>query len=217
MNTVSKTLISSINNPDQTLEKPYPFWVLKDLLPEAVVDEICNIPWEAPDLKGVSGTREINNSSRRYFDQSSQKEFSACKAICEAFQSQEIISLLENTFQTNLENSYLRIEYAQDTDDFWLGPHTDIGVKVFTMLLYLSDDPEHTSLGTDYYADKDTHSGTVPFARNTAMVFIPSNNTWHGFEKRTIKGIRKSLVINFVTNEWRAREQLAFPENPINY
>ena len=39
--------------------------------------------------------------------------------------------------------TYLRIEFAQDIDGFWLEPHTDLGVKVFTMLLYLSKDPSH--------------------------------------------------------------------------
>ena len=39
------------------------------------------------------------------------------------------------------------------------------------------------------------------------MVFIPGSNTYHGFEKRPIKGVRTSLIINYVTNEWRAREQ----------
>ena len=47
------------------------------------------------------------------------------------------------------------------------------------------------------------------------MIFIPSNNTFHGFEPRTIPGVRKSLIINYVTNEWRAREQLAFPDQPV--
>jgi hypothetical protein len=47
------------------------------------------------------------------------------------------------------------------------------------------------------------------------MIFVPSNNTYHGFEKRPIKGVRTSLIINYVTNEWRAREQLSFPEAPI--
>ena len=28
-------------------------------------------------------------------------------------------------------------------------------------------------------------------------------------------GVRKSMIINYVTNEWRAREQLAFPDKPI--
>ena len=50
---------------------------------------------------------------------------------------------------------------------------------------------------------------------NAAMVFVPSDNTYHGFEARQIDGVRKSLVINFVTNDWRAREQLAFPDMPV--
>ena len=45
------------------------------------------------------------------------------------------------------------------------------------------------------------------------MVFVPANNTYHGFEKRPIKGVRTSLIINYVTNEWRAREQLVLPRD----
>ena len=47
------------------------------------------------------------------------------------------------------------------------------------------------------------------------MVFVPSDITYHGFEQRKIEGVRKSVIINYVTNEWRAREQLAFPDTPI--
>jgi hypothetical protein len=47
------------------------------------------------------------------------------------------------------------------------------------------------------------------------MVFVPSGITYHGFEARKIDGVRKSVIINYVTNEWRAREQLAFPDRPI--
>ena len=47
------------------------------------------------------------------------------------------------------------------------------------------------------------------------MVFIPSNDTYHGFEPRQIEGVRKSVIINYVTNDWRAREQLSFPNQPI--
>ena len=215
MNNTSETIATSLLNPSREFQDPYRFWILDNVIPEDVVDDICSLPWEAPDLHGISGTREINNSSRRYFDQASQQEFPACKSVCEAFQSKKITQLIESQFSTDLNNGYLRIEFAQDTNNFWLGPHTDIGVKLFTMLLYLSDDPGHETLGTDYYADKETHVGTAPFARNRAMVFIPSDKTWHGFEKRTILGVRKSLIINFVTNEWRAREQLAFPETPV--
>jgi hypothetical protein len=47
------------------------------------------------------------------------------------------------------------------------------------------------------------------------MVFVPSSDTFHGFEPRNIEGVRKSLIINYVTDEWRAREQQAFPNTPI--
>jgi hypothetical protein len=83
------------------------------------------------------------------------------------------------------------------------------------LLLYLSQDPSHKDLGTDIYDGDKKHVGRSAFASNGAMVFVPSNNTYHGFEKRPIKGVRTSLIINYVTNEWRAREQLAFPETPI--
>ena len=44
---------------------------------------------------------------------------------------------------------------------------------------------------------------------------MPSNNTWHGFEPRTITGVRRSVIVNYVTDEWRAREQLAFDGRPV--
>ena len=56
----------------------------------------------------------------------------------------------------------------------------------FTLLIYLSDGPGHDELGTDIYASKDEHVGRSPFAPNYAMIFVPSTNTWHGFEKRPI-------------------------------
>jgi hypothetical protein len=47
------------------------------------------------------------------------------------------------------------------------------------------------------------------------MVFVPADNTWHGFEKRGIEGVRRSAILNYVTHDWRAREQLSFPERPV--
>jgi hypothetical protein len=29
--------------------------------------------------------------------------------------------------------------------------------------------------------------------------------------------VRKSIIINYVSNEWKAREQLAFPDRPIKH
>ena len=84
-----------------------------------------------------------------------------------------------------------------------------------TMLYYLSDGGEQDTLGTDIYQDRDTWAERSAFLNNSALMFVPSDNTWHGFEPRPIRGVRKSVIINYVTDEWRAREQLAYDGAPI--
>lgn len=198
-------------------EQPYKHWFLHDCLPKDALQTICDLPFPAPDLDGKSGKREVHNATRRYFDLENRTKHPVVDAVSETFQGKTVTSAVESTFGTSLSGSYLRIEYAQDIDGFWLEPHTDLGVKLFTCLLYLSDNPSHENLGTDLYNDDKSHAGRSPFAPNAAMVFVPSDITYHGFEPRTIEGVRKSLIINYVTDEWRAREQLAFPEHPIQH
>jgi hypothetical protein len=211
---VVKTFLRSVDSAKRS-EQPYRHWALQACFPAGSVDDVMTLPFDAPSLDGVSGKRELHNNTRKYFDVENRERFPVCEAIAQAFQDKRVTSHIEKAFGTNLKGTYLRIEFAQDIDGFWLEPHTDLGVKVFTMLLYLSKDPSHQDLGTDIYDGDKRHFGRSAFAPNGAMVFIPGNNTYHGFEKRPIKGVRISLIINYVTNEWRAREQLSFPEAPI--
>ena len=211
---IVKTFIKSVGNGRRS-EQPYPHWILTGCFPADTVEDILALPFEPPSLDGISGKRELHNNTRKYFDVGNRKTFPVCEAVSQAFQDKRITDHIEKVFGTNLGGTYLRIEFAQDIDGFWLEPHTDLGVKVFTMLLYLSTDPAHKDLGTDIYDGDKRHVGRSPFVSNTAMVFVPGNNTYHGFEQRPIKGVRTSLIVNYVTNEWRAREQLAFPEAPI--
>ncbi|MGH6865413.1 MAG: 2OG-Fe(II) oxygenase [Methyloceanibacter sp.] len=211
---IIRTFLQSVDNGEQFVQ-PYPHAVLRGCFPEGTIDDILALPFPAPSLEGVSGKRELHNNTRKYFDADNRKAFPVCEAVAEAFQDERITDHIAKSFGTDLGGTYLRIEFAQDTDGFWLEPHTDLGVKSFTLLLYLSKDDEHKNLGTDIYDAEKVHVGRSPFASNAAMVFVPSNNTFHGFEKRPIKGVRKSLIINYVTDEWRAREQLAFPDVSI--
>jgi hypothetical protein len=212
---IVRSFLSSVDSGKRS-ERPYRNWFLTGCLPADVVDDILALPFEAPSLEGVSGKRELHNNTRKYFDAENRERFPVCAAVAQAFQDKRVTGHLEKAFGTDLKGTYLRIEFAQDIDGFWLEPHTDLGVKVFTMLLYLSKDPSHHNLGTDIYDADKVHAGRSPFLPNAAMIFVPSNNTYHGFEPRPIKGVRTSLIINYVTNEWRAREQLAFPEAPIS-
>jgi len=209
-----QSVLESFSNA-RAFDAPYTHWNIERVLPEAAVSGICSLPFAAPGLDGVSGKRELHNATRTYFDPPNRAAFPTVDAIASAFQDEAVTGGIEAKFQVSLSGSYLRMEYAQDIDGFWLQPHSDLGVKLFTLLLYLSDNPDHAGLGTDIYGADKQHFGTSPFAPNMAMVFVPADNTFHGFEKRKITGVRKSLIVNYVTDEWRAREQLAFPDAPI--
>ncbi len=212
--TVKKSLAASVDSADARTA-PYRHWILRDVLPQGVYKTLKEMPFPVADLAGVSGTREAHNADRIYFSGENLEKFENARATAEAFQDPETVTHIAEVFGAPLDDTYVRIEYAQDADGFWLKPHTDIGVKMFTMLIYMSDDPRHSDLGTDIYADENTHAGRSPFEPNSALIFVPAKNTWHGFEKRPIHGVRRSLIVNYVTNEWRAREQLAFPQQPV--
>ncbi len=207
-------LLASFDSSKQH-EQPYRHWFLERCLPSDAVDQILSLPFEAPSLAGVSGKRELHNNTRKYFDVPNRDRFPVCEGFCAAFQDKRVTDKIAGHFGSKLKGTFLRVEYAQDTDGFWLEPHTDLGVKMFTMLLYMSKDAQHKTLGTDIYDQQKKHLDASPFAPNAAMVFVPSDITYHGFEARKIEGVRKSVIINYVTNEWRAREQLAYPDRPI--
>ena len=142
--------------------------------------------------------------------------FSACRAVAEAFQSAEVVACIQARTGADLGGTYVRLEYAQDVDGFWLAPHTDLGVKRFTMLIYLNDSADDQSgMGTDLFCDDETWARQTPFDDNSALIFVPGANTWHGLRKRPIVGVRRSVIMNYVTDDWRAREQLAFPDAPV--
>lgn len=194
---------------------PYRHWLLDGVFPDGLTEVLRGLPFPATDLGGVSGKRELHNDQRHYFDAANQTAFPACRSVAGAFQARPVVEAIEALTGADLTGSRLRIEFAHDGDGFWLEPHTDLGVKLFTMLIYLPESADQIDLGTDVYADRQTWAKRPPFVDNTALVFKPANDTWHGLEPRSISGLRKSLIINYVTAEWRAVEQLAFPDQPV--
>ena len=137
------------------------------------------------------------------------------RAVAEALQSEEVAAAVRGRFGAAIGGTYLRLEYAVDVDGFWLEPHTDLGVKKFTCLIYLSGGPADADLGTDIYAAGGQRYARSPFRPNGAMAFVPGADTWHGFAPRPIAGLRKSVIMNYVGDAWRARDQLAFPDTPL--
>jgi hypothetical protein len=199
----------------RSFARPYLHHLMADVFPPDVSDALAELPFAPPVLDGVSGKRELHNDQRSYFDAGGAARFPVMGAVAEALQSARVVRAIHAAFDAPIDDTFLRLEYAQDVDGFWLQPHTDLGVKKFTCLIYLSDGPGHDKLGTDIYESPEKHFGVSPFQRGGAMIFVPGDNTWHGFERRPIEGVRRSVILNYVTHDWRAREQLSYPDEPI--
>ena len=194
---------------------PYRHWLLERVLPEDTCQAIDALPAVAPPVGDTLGKRETHNSTRLFFGVEQRAAYPVCDALATALQGGAVVQRLQSLCGTVLRGSSLRIEYCLDTDGFWLEPHTDIGVKLYTMLVYLSDEPGSEAWGTDVLDGPDRLVATTPYVRNGGLIFVPGADTWHGFHRRPIAGVRRSLIVNYVKPEWRSRHELAFPEQPV--
>jgi hypothetical protein len=198
-------------------DTPWRHWLAERVLP----DELCRaaglLPFRSAAIEDTGGRRETHNAQRIFVSPANRRAFPACDALADAFQDEATVGLIEDRCGSDLSGSFLRIECCLDTAGFWLEPHTDIGAKLFTMLIYLSDDPDAADWGTDLMDAAGRVLGRAPGTRNTALLFVPGSDTWHGFTPRPIHGVRRSIIVNYVKPEWRSRHELAFPETPIEH
>lgn len=194
---------------------PFRHWLLSSALPPDVARALVALPVEVPAIDDTQGKRETNNATRWFFCDAHRRAFPYCASLAAAFQHPAVVAMLQTLTDAKLSGTSLRIEFCQDTDGFWLEPHTDIGAKRFTALVYLSDMSGAESLGTDLFDAGGDCVGTAPGNFNSGLVFVPGSNTWHGFRRSRFSGVRKSLIINYVGPEWRARHELAFPDEPV--
>ncbi len=211
---IEQSVEQALQNAER-FEEPYQHWTLNNLFPIDIANTLPSIEFPVADLGGISGKRELHNDTRHYVDLENRNRFTSFALIADAFQSSSMARVIEKFTGASLDGTYLRIEYAQDVEGFWLEPHTDLGVKRLTVLIYLSSDTDNKDLGTDIFDGDKKHFKRAPFDHNAAMMFVPSDNTYHGFKERKFNGIRKSLILNYVTEDWRDREQLAFPDQTV--
>ena len=194
---------------------PYPHWLLSDVLPPWLSAAVTALPFPPAPIEDTLGKRETHNSQRIFVSEENRARFPGCAALADAFQDEATVGLLEDVCGARLAGGYLRIEYCLDTDGFWLEPHTDIGAKMLTFLVYLSDHPDAGDWGTDIMDQQGHVLGRAPGTFNHGLIFVPGTDTWHGWVRRPIRGVRRSLIVNYVKPEWRSRHELAFPVQPV--
>jgi hypothetical protein len=196
-------------------ETPFRHWLLRDVLPPAVGDAVTRLPFAPPAIVDTLGKRETHNNTRVFFSGDALQRFAVCADIAGALQDNAMVGALETACGAGLGGASLRIEYCQDAAGFWLEPHTDIGAKRFTMLIYLSREPGSGDWGTDVYDAAHHRVGRTPSDFGSGLIFIPGRDTWHGFERRPLTGVRRTLIVNYVGPEWRSRHELAYPDRPV--
>ena len=211
---VSARLVSCFDASRVSAE-PFRHWLLSDILPVEICDGIDALPVRPPKIEDTGGKRETHNSSRLFFGSDNRRRHPVCGSIAAGFQSAATVGRIERLCEVELrDKSHLRIEYCLDTDGFWLEPHTDIDAKLVTMLIYLSTELGSDAWGTDILDANLNLVAVAPYRRNAGLIFVPGPDTWHGFHRRPINGVRRSLIINYVKPEWRARHELAYPDRP---
>lgn len=211
--TIAATFIHALRAAEAATE-PFAHWHLRDALPPDLPPAIRKLPI-APPPSDTQGRRETHNTARSYCGVINRRRFEVCDSLAHAFRSKRLVHTVEQVCGVVLSGTFLRIEYCQDTDGFWLEPHTDIGAKLFTLLIYLSDEDAAANWGTDIYDADLNLAGRAPCGPNRGLAFVPGRNTWHGFEPREIRGVRRSLIVNYVSSAWQSRHELAFPDTPI--
>ncbi len=195
--------------------EPYRRWNMTNVFPESICLGILTLPIAPPLIDDCYGVRDRHNEKRTFFTPALQKDFPTCAVFAEAMQRPDVARAFNDVCDVPADGSYLRIEYIQDLDGAWLEPHRDIKEKLFSMVVYLCTGPHAKDWGTDIYDDNKRWIGRSSAEFNSAVIFIAGPNTWHGFDKRPIIGVRRLMEINYVHPSWRDRDQLSFPDQPI--
>ncbi|QNT77791.1 2OG-Fe(II) oxygenase [Entomobacter blattae] len=192
---------------------PYTHWLLEDVFPEEVCAALTAWdPGKSAIAGDTQGRRETHNANRVFINQAVRAHSKPLAYLAEVLDEAETRALFSSVTGSEVADNWLRMELCLDTDGFWLEPHTDIGAKKLTFLVSLSRGKGSEEWGTDIMNAEGQSLKRASGKFNSGLIFIPAEDTWHGFARRPIEGIRRTLIINFVDKSWRARHELAFEE-----
>jgi hypothetical protein len=182
----------------------YPFlhWTIINIIPTDLLLSLSLITCSTNQPYSCNGLREGTN--RRIpitVDAIATNETFA--NVANIFCDRLVVQSLRHTTGKSINESKLRISLCIDQQGFWLKPHTDISKKLLTIIIYINQTQKSEKLGTDLYDAMGNLIYRTSSEANNALLFIPSQDTYHGFEKSFITGERRTLIINYVNDEWK--------------
>jgi hypothetical protein len=179
-------------------DDPYPHWLLAQTLPPELAWALSALPLASPPPASEFPER-INpqTSVRHFFTRRELEAFPACRQVAETFQSQAIIASIARATATDLTDCQLRISLAREVDGYECSPHTRHGEARFSLMIALDTDGQR-DLGPDLYGGCGDWVAQAPWTMGRALAFAPSERSWHGFEPRMIRGVRTSLIVDYL-------------------
>ena len=217
------SFLYSLTNNSNKFDKPFPHWELNNPLSEEAVNEIIKADIANPNEHKLEydGTRAIDGGEgkfregistggkalkfRCFVNKENSKDFPGLSHFINELQQKETHSKISELINKDLSNSFVRVEVICDRKGFWLKPHCDIKEKLLSCLLFVNNENESETLGTDFYDENLNKVKTVPYKHNYGYFFSSGPNTWHGMEKKEIVKERRCLQVNYVTfpTDWK--------------
>ena len=217
------TFLNSILNQSKKHEFPFDHWEYNNALSKESIEEIlkADIPDVSKHNLNYDGTRAIDGGAaefregiasggkaikfRCFVTKENASQFPSLVKFINELQSKAVTETISKMINKDLNNSYVRVEVICDREGFWLKPHCDIKEKLLSCLLFINNENESESLGTDFYDNNLKKVKTLPYKHNYGYFFSSGPNTWHGMEKKEIIKERRCLQVNYVTfdTDWK--------------
>ena len=185
------------------ITKPWEHWIIDDVFPTELFNAVKKHKINDADYTNVNGFRDIIKG-RTFLGNEYCEEHKSLKPVAEFLNNH---NFFEEKFNCDLSNTYCRPELIHDRYPFFHAIHTYTPEKKLTLIVNIDTDVDK-NLATDIYVDKETHFAKTEWKDNRGLLFIPSNEKWHGFAPIEYTGIRTIMIINFVdTNVWQNTTQ----------
>ena len=182
---------------------PWEHWTIDNVFPNELFEALKNHRVNNADYTNVNGFRDIIKG-RTFLGNEYCEEHTALKPVAEFLNNHKFF---EENFNCDLSNTYCRPELIHDRYPFFHAIHTDTPEKKLTLIVNI-DKEDDKNLATDIYVDKETHFAKTEWKDNRGLLFIPSDEKWHGFAPIEYTGIRTIMIINFVdTGVWQNTTQ----------
>jgi hypothetical protein len=176
-------------NP-QKIDTPFIRYNFYNVLTTDIYDQAC-AELACYSYFKIEQTR-ISNPNRIWLNQTT----GILKEISIAFNNNTVKSQFFNIFNMPIHDYRTRVELCMDSAGSWLEPHRDDPAKVITLQLYLTGAGNSTRM-------LNTVTEVVP---NMAWAFDNNNQPVHSLSP--LKNDRASIIVNYVTNDWRDKSVL---------